>query len=146
MQFKVERPVRKYEAVLILHPDLSEDQQKSFFKKNQKIIKDFGGDFHHIDTWGKRKLANPINKVRMGTYFHTTFEAKAEVIAELERTMRINDEVLRFCHQRLDDRFTMTKHLENYRDVLSASRQRDQEREAKAQARKQAKERRPARG
>src|SRR6185295_2207489 len=95
---------RKYEAVIIIHPDASEEEQKAVLRRNREIIQSFKGEMNHLDTWGKRKLANPIHKFTRGNYFHMTFEAKGEAIAELERTMRINDHVLRFQHTRLDDR------------------------------------------
>ena len=74
----------------------------------------------------------------MGTYFHTYFEAKADSIKELERTMKINEHVLRCMHTVLDSRDAMTAHIEKYVTVLKGSTERDQEREAKAQARRQA--------
>ena len=147
MEFIIERPARKYESVVILHPDLTEDQQKSFFQKNKELLKTFGGDIHKIDSWGKRKLGNPIEKLKMGTYFYTTFEAKSEAILELERTFRINDKVLRFTHRRLDDRISIEKHFDEYREVIEGSKKREQERESKIQAKKMAaKDRKPARG
>jgi small subunit ribosomal protein S6 len=130
--------LRKYEAVVILHPDSSEADQKTIMRKNADTIKSFGGTIHHLDTWGKRRLANPINKSTVGIYFHTTFEAKGDAVAELERTMRINDKVLRFLHSRLDDRENLGKFLEKYRAALQETANRESEREAKAQARKAA--------
>lgn len=140
-----EKFLKKYESVIIMHPDVSEQQQKDFFKKNKKIIQDFKGNMHSVETWGKRKLANPIEKIRMGIYFHTFFEAHGEAIAELERTMRINDRVLRFHHLKLDDREPLQKHHEKFHETLRASKERDQEREAKALAKKSMRERRPIR-
>ena len=141
MKLTVTKPNRKYEAVIIYHPDATEKDHKAFFKKQKDIIKKFEGEFNHIDTWGKRRLANPINKLKMGTYFHTTFEAKSESIAELERVMRIDDKVLRFTHNRLDDRQSLNQHLEGYRDVIKASVEKENEREKAFQARRQMKQR-----
>lgn len=138
MELNVEKPLRKYESIIIMHPDASEEEQKSLFQKNQDIIKNFNGEVIQVNTWGKRKLANAIGKVRMGTYFHSYFEAKPESIRELERTMKINDRVLRVMHSVLDQREPISKHIEKYNEVLSGSIARDQEREAKAQARRQA--------
>lgn len=138
MQLATKTPMRKYESVIILHPDTSEEEQKNFFKKNQDILKQFDGEFGHVDTWGKRRLANPVERLKVGIYFHTTFEAKAGVVAELERTMRINDKVLRFMHTKLDDRQPLSKHIENYREVIKMSIQREQEKESKAAARRAA--------
>ena len=85
---------------------------------------------------GKRRLANMIGKMRMGIYFHSTFTAQPECVEELERTMRINDKVLRFLHYRLDSRQSISQHLEVYREVIAGSKTREQERDAKTQARK----------
>lgn len=133
-----EQTIRKYEAVVIMHPDASEEEQKQLFRKNTEIIKGFAGAVNHLDTWGKRKLANPIQKVTRGAYFHMTFEAQGLAIAELERTMRINDRVLRFQHTRLDDRASLTKYMENFKDALAEGAQREREREIKNQQRKAA--------
>lgn len=139
MNFSVVRPNRKYECVIILHPDATEKDQKAFFKKQKDILKQYEGDFFHIDNWGKRRLANPINKLKVGNFFHTTFEAKAESVAELERVMRIEDKVLRFMHTRLDDRASLSQHVEAYRDVIKNSIQKETEKEKAFQARRQAK-------
>lgn len=133
-----EQTIRKYEAVVIMHPDASEEEQKQLFRKNAEIIKGFAGSVNHLDTWGKRKLANPIQKITRGTYFHMTFEAQGLAIAELERTMRINDRVLRFQHTRLDDRASLSKYMENFKDALAEAAQREREREIKNQQRKAA--------
>ena len=132
------QPARKYEAVIIMHPDTTEEEQKALFTKNREILKSFEGSVNHLDTWGRRKLANPINKLTRGVYFHATFEAKGNAIAELERTMRINDRVLRFQHTRLDDRVSLAKYLEGFKEALTQTALREKEREAKAQARKAA--------
>jgi len=138
VDFTTEKPLRKYEAVIILHPDVSEEEQKNFFKRNQETIKKFSGSVNHIDTWGKRRLANMINKLRLGTYFHTTFEAQGECVAELERLMKIDDRVLRYIHSRLDDRKSLSQHVEEFHALLTESLKREQEKEAKHQARKMA--------
>lgn len=127
---------RKYEVVVIMHPDASEDEQKALFRKNAEIIKSFSGSVNHLDTWGKRKLGNPVNKLTRGNYFHSTFEATGEAIAELERTMRINDKVLRFQHTRLDDRVSLPKFVEKFKEALVETANREREREIKNQQRK----------
>ncbi len=129
---------RKYEGVVILHPDTTEADQKNLFKRNTDIIKTFKGEVNHLDTWGKRRLANPIHKLARGIYFHTTFTAKGDCIKELERTMRINDRVLRFTHVRLDDRVSLPKFVEEFKASLAETIKREQEREAKMQARRAA--------
>lgn len=138
MELIVETPLRKYEAVIILNPEVTEAEQKNFFKRNQETIQKYSGRVNHIDTWGKRRLANPINKSRLGTYFHTTFEAKGDCVAELERLMKIDERVLRYIHVRLDDRKSLTQHVEQFHAVLAESHKREQEKEMKNQARRMA--------
>lgn len=136
MEKQAPTALRKYEAVVIMHPDASEEEQKTLFKKNRDIIKSFKGEVNHLDTWGKRKLANAIEKITRGVFFHTTFTAEGTCVAELERTMRINDRVLRFTHTKLDDRINLTKFVEEYKQALTETARRENEREAKAQARR----------
>ncbi len=127
-----------YEAVVMVHPDATDEDQKNLFKRNKGIIESFKGSVNHLDLWGKRTLANPIEKNKKAYYFHTSFEGESAVIAELERTMRINDKVLRFMHTRLPEKTNLVKFMENFKQSLADSATREREREAKFQARKAA--------
>lgn len=149
MAFELEvRPtLRPYEGIILIHPDVPEEEQKALFRRNKAIIEEqFGGSVKHLDTWGKRNLANPIEKNKKAIYFHTTFEANPKTIAELERTMRINDHVLRFMHTRLEDGTNLESYVENFKKALAESAAREREREAKFQARKAAQRGGPRRG
>ena len=130
--------LRPYEAVIMMHPDSTEDEQKALFKKNASIVKDFKGSMNHVDTWGKRSLANQIEGMKKAVYFHATFQAEPSAVAELERTMRINDKVIRFMHTRLSDGTNLVDFVEGFKKALADSALREREREAKFQARKAA--------
>ncbi len=138
MDLKKTEAKRPYEAVILVHPDASIEEQKELFKKNKNTISGFNGTVHAVETWGKRNLANQIGKLKKAIYFHTVFESNPQAIAELERTMRINDKVLRFIHTSLDERVSVTKHIEAFKKGLAESVQREKERDAKAQLRRQA--------
>jgi small subunit ribosomal protein S6 len=129
---------RPYEVVVLMHPDATAQDQKDLFQKNKSIIQGYQGSIHSLETWGKRTLANPIGKTKKAIYFHCTFEAQTAAIAELERTMRINDKVLRFMHTKLDSRVSLSKFMETFKKGLQESAQREREKEAKAQARRAA--------
>ncbi len=129
---------RPYEVVIIMHPDTTLDEQKELFKKNKTTITTFKGTINSVESWGKRNLATPIGRLRKALFFHSTFEADPQVVMELERTMRINDKVLRFMHTKLDERTNIVKHLETFKKGLMETAQREKEREAKAQLRRQA--------
>jgi small subunit ribosomal protein S6 len=129
---------RPYEVVILMHPDSSLQDQKDLFQKNKSIIQGFKGSVNSLETWGKRTLANQIGKNRKAVYFHSTFEAQPAAVAELERTMRNNDKVLRFMHTKLDPRVSLVKFMENFKKGLQESAQREREKEAKMQARRAA--------
>lgn len=129
---------KPYEVVVLLHPDTTLEEQKELFKKNKATIESYQGSVNSLETWGKRTLATPIGKLKKAVYFHATFEADTQAITELERTMRINDKVLRFMHTRLDERVSLAKFMEGFKKGLSESAAREKEREAKMAARKAA--------
>lgn len=128
--------IRPYEAVIMMDSDSSEQDQKELFKKNKSIIESFSGEINHVDTWGKRRLANPIEDKTRAIYFHTTFTAGPEAIRELERTMGLNDKVLRVVHTRLSEKIPLSKHVERFKDQLTETMQKEKEKEAKFKARK----------
>ena len=128
--------LRPYEAVVLVHPDANEEEQKSLFRKNREIIRSFGGELNHLDTWGKRYLANPARRQNRAIFFHATFTAGPNAISELERTMKINDSVLRFMHTRLPDGTNLSKHVEGFKAALAESGNREKERQEKAQKRR----------
>jgi small subunit ribosomal protein S6 len=132
----IERPIRKYEAVVILHPDVSDADAKALFKRNAETIAKFSGSVNHVDTWGKRRLANPIEKLKLGNFFHTTFEAKGDCVAELERLMKIDERVLRAIHVKLETKKTLGEYVTEFHNLLAESHKREQEKEAKMQARR----------
>lgn len=128
--------VRPYEAVILMDPSVSEEDQKALFQKNKGIIEGFRGQMGHVDTWGVRKLGNLIGKSTRAMYFHSTFTAAPEAIMELERTMRINDKVLRFMHTRLPDATTLSTYVEKFKEALIERKEKDLKRQqAKANKR-----------
>lgn len=87
---------RNYEMVSILSPDLTEENKKSTIQKTEEIITKFKGEVFSVDEWGKKRLAYPIQKFAEGYYFQLNFAGPHEVIQELNRVLRINEQVLRF--------------------------------------------------
>lgn len=148
LELQSEPIVRPYESVVIVHPDTTEEDQKELFLRNKSIIESFDGELMNLDTWGKRRLANPIDEQPRAFYFHSLFMASPDAIKELERTMGLNDKVLRFMHTRLEDGTDLNKFLENFRKNIQEVAEREREREAKFQAKRAARSRRdgPPRG
>ncbi len=88
--------MKKYEAMIILDPSLEEDPREEIIKEIQELIKKNNGQFLDINIWGKRKLAYPIKKFEDGFYIILTFNGQNETIIELNRVMKIRDNIIRF--------------------------------------------------
>ena len=131
-------PSYPYEAVVIMDISTSEEERKDIFRKNKSIIESFSGEINHIDTWGERRLANPIKKQKKAIYFHYTFKASPEVIHEIERTMRLNDRILRVVHTRLSEKIPIQKQVEDFKNRIAESMQKKKEKEVKIKSRKMA--------
>lgn len=85
-----------YETTFITRVDLSDDGLKALKDRLISIIQSFGGELVYQEDWGKRKFAYPIQKEVRGQYTHFAYTAKGDVVAELERNLRLHDSTLRF--------------------------------------------------
>jgi small subunit ribosomal protein S6 len=94
--------MRMYETIYIVQPDLAEEELKSLGAKVQDVISSKKGDFKRLEDWGARKLAYPINKCARGRYFYLRFDGDADLIAELERRLRLDDRVIRYQSVKLE--------------------------------------------
>jgi len=95
--------MRKYETIYILQPDLSEDEIKVIADKVQDVISSYKGDFNRLEDWGIRKLAYSIGKFNRGRYLYLRYDGGRELIAELERRLRLDEKVLRFQSVNITD-------------------------------------------
>lgn len=82
--------------MLILPAEADESVLSQATDRIAKVISDGGGAVGEIDRWGRRRLAFEIAKQHEGYYAVVDFTAEPEVITELERTLHLADEVLRF--------------------------------------------------
>ncbi len=87
--------MRKYEAMLILVPNLEEEARNQLLDRFKGIIEK-DGTITNIDEWGTRKLAYEINKYKEGYYVVMNFETNQDVVKELDRVSRISDSVMRY--------------------------------------------------
>lgn len=87
--------MNKYESVIIINPNVEENSLKELIEKFKTLI-NTDGNVEQVNELGKKKLAYEINKNKEGYYIVYDFEAKPNLIAELERNYRITDEVLKF--------------------------------------------------
>lgn len=88
--------MNKYEALYILNASLDDAAKDSLIERFKSVVEGEGGSVESVDKWGVKKLAYEIAFKSEGYYVLMTFEAKPETPAELERQMRISDDVMRF--------------------------------------------------
>lgn len=95
--------MNKYESVIIINPNISDDEIKVIIENLKKIITDNNGSIAKVEELGKKKLAYEIKKCQEGCYVVIYFEAEPNVISELERVYRIKDEIIKYMTIRTDE-------------------------------------------
>lgn len=94
--------MRSYETMLIIDPDLENEIIEKTVSKFENLIKKHKGEIEKTEKWGKRKMAYPIAGRPDGYYAIIYFKANTDFVSELDRVLRISDEVLRFMILRRD--------------------------------------------
>jgi small subunit ribosomal protein S6 len=92
----VEQAVRRYELMLVLKPDAPDERAAAVIDRTTRYVVASGGQIVKVAPWGRRRLAYPIERYRDGSYHIIVFEAPAETIAEMERSLHITEDVLRY--------------------------------------------------
>jgi len=94
--------VSTYECVFILRPDLDDEATEAAIQRVLGQIAEIGGTVENTDRWGKRRLAYEINDQHEGIYTVVKFQAAPGQTAELERNLRIFEQVLRYMTTQID--------------------------------------------
>lgn len=87
--------------MIIVRPDLEADDVTKSIERVEGLIKKNGGEIDRIDRWGKRKLAYPIDSLTEGQYLVVVYKGENETIKELDRVLKISDEIVRHMTFRL---------------------------------------------
>jgi small subunit ribosomal protein S6 len=82
--------------MLVIQPDAPDERASAVIDRTTRYVVAAGGQIVKVAPWGRRRLAYPIDRYREGSYHIVVFEAPAEAIAELERSLQITEEVLRY--------------------------------------------------
>ena len=92
-----------YESVFIARQDVTPAQVDALTETFEKIITGLGGSVSKKESWGLRTMAYKIKKNRKGHYVLMNIDAPADAIHEMERQMRLNEDVLRTLTTRVDE-------------------------------------------
>ena len=94
---------RQYELVYIVSPDASEQAVADLHTQIEQIVQRFHGTLDKTENWGRRKLAYEIGKAREGTYVIETITGSGELMKEIDRRLRVSDQVIRHITVRVDE-------------------------------------------
>ena len=96
--------MHRYETLFIVHPELPEAQVRETVDRMRRLIEGMGGQVAEFQDWGMRDLAYPVKKQPRGIYVLAQYAGRPEVVKELERSMKLSDEILRFISVRIPEK------------------------------------------
>ena len=122
---------RQYELIYVIAPDVDDAGVAELHARVEEIVTAGGGTIDKTDNWGRRRLAYEINRHKEGTYVLELFTGSGAIVGELDRRLKVTDNVLRYLVVRVDE------------DLRKAERERAR-RQARRQRRRSAGEAEPA--
>ncbi|UCE84549.1 MAG: 30S ribosomal protein S6 [Deltaproteobacteria bacterium] len=123
--------MREYETVFVVQPEISEEGRQAILERLDAVLAKHEATRFELDDWGKRKLAYEIRKFQKGHYMALYYGHDGSVVPEVERSLRLDDSVLRFLTVQVTDEL---EDLEK-RKADAAERERIQAEKAAARAR-----------
>ena len=101
--------MRRYETIVIVDPDLGEEERGTVFDKIRELIPQTGGLLVEFDEWGGRKMAYEIKKKQRGYYVCINYCGGGDLVSEMERQFRIDDHVMKYMTVLLDKEADMER-------------------------------------
>ena len=100
---KGDRTLYSYEVALILRPEVEDEGQEAIIERLSEILTSQGGQVENVEKWDRRRLAHPINKVNEGIYYFIQGQFPTSVLPELDRTIKLTEDILRYMVVRMDE-------------------------------------------
>ena len=94
---------RLYEVMYIVRPDVVDEELDKLVAGFETTVTNGGGTVKQSEKWGRRKLAYTVRKFNDGNYVLLTVEAGGPVVLELERRLRVTEQVIKFITVRIDE-------------------------------------------
>jgi len=114
--------MRVYEELFIVKPDTPEEEVDGFVEQIQHVITNGKGTVDKTDKWGTRKLAYRVQKYNEGIYVLIQFTSSPELVKEVERRMRVSDQVIKFITVRIDEKLKKIAKRKKAREKRAARR------------------------
>ena len=128
--------MREYEFVYVIQPDATAEREAEIHQRIDQVVSDNKGRLLLRDDWGKRRLAYEIRKFQKGHYFQVNFLGMGKEVAEIERLMRIDADILRYLSVQANDD---VKDIETR--VVEAAKQAEEQARRRAEREKERAER-----
>lgn len=113
--------MREYETLYLLNADAPSDKADELNKKLTDIIQSHSGHVLTSFNWGKRRLAYRVEKSFYGIYIYLNYLATSNVVAEIERILKYDDQTLRFVTMKLEDDVNVEERKTQKRELMLSS-------------------------
>src|ERR671933_46700 len=113
---------RQYELVYILPPDTTEQQATELHGQLEAVVTRMNGSFDRTESWGRRKLAYEIGHFKEGVYVLEVINGSGELMKELDRRLRVIDQVIRHMIVRVDEEKKVVERTRTKRQADSERR------------------------
>ena len=125
---------RDYELGFILNPEVSEEQTSAILERIERIVKNYDGQVVKVNQWGRRRLAYPIEHHRDGYYVFIDMILTPETVLELDRNLKVSEEVMRHIVKRRDPKAVQKEREEREARAAAAATQAQASAAAKSEA------------
>jgi len=113
---------RQYELVYIVTPDASEQEIADLHTQIEQIVQRFGGTLDKTENWGRKRLAYDIGHHREGNYVVETITGSGELMKEIDRRLRVIDQVIRHLVVRVDEELRVAQRTADARKKFTTRR------------------------
>lgn len=113
---------QRYEVMVVVRPELGEAGVKEQIDRAQRILHEQDAKEIRIHDWGQRDLAYRIDSCRRGWYYLIEYDGEAKAVNELERNLRLSDQILRFLTVRQEHEVRVPSHEGSEEESRSSSR------------------------
>jgi small subunit ribosomal protein S6 len=108
---------RSYEIMFIVRPDVEEADLDKLIEGFHKNVTDGGGEIKTTEKMGRRRLAYTVRKFNDGFYVLLTIAAEGKLITEIERRLRVSEQVIKFITVRMDEEEKRLAKIKAHRDT-----------------------------
>jgi small subunit ribosomal protein S6 len=92
-----------YESAILINAALDDQQIEAILTRVKDFIVNNGGQIRELENWGRKRLAYPVEKSKIGYYAIYRFDAPSDIVAKLERTYTLDEQILRFITLKLNN-------------------------------------------